>query len=243
MRADCKFEVIDETDHWIVVEKSAPLVVHPANGNPEPTLLGGLQELLIYEIANGARLSIITRLDRETSGLVLVAKNANAARHFSGQFQRREVEKDYRAIVHGWPEWESLSVDAAILRGGGEIWLRRVVDPAGKECATDFQIRRRFENQHGRFSVVDCFPKTGRMHQIRVHLEHLGHPIIGDKIYGGDGSAYLEQVHGEISDKSVRQLMLPRHALHACRLAIQWAGQKVEWRSDFPRDLTSFSEP
>lgn len=241
MRAVCEFRVIDESEDWIVVDKPAPLAVHPANGKVEATLLGGLEELLLYERTNGARLSILTRLDRETSGLVLVAKNAAAARHFSLQFQERAVKKEYLALVHGWPEWISLRVEASIIRAGGEIWLRQAVDPAGRDCVTAFQVERRFSNALGRFACLRCFPETGRMHQIRVHLEHAGHPLVGDKIYGTDGSPYLEQFAGELSDESLSRLILPRHALHACRLSVSWQGAMREWNSPLPADLASFS--
>lgn len=241
MRAVCEFRVIDESEDWIVVDKPAPLAVHPANGKVEATLLGGLEELLMYERANGSRLSILTRLDRETSGLVLVAKNAAAARHFSLQFQNRAVEKEYLAVVHAWPEWETLRVEAAIIRGGGEIWLRQTVDPSGKDCVTVFQVEQRFSNAQGRFALVRCFPETGRMHQIRVHLEHCGHPLVGDKIYGTDGRPYLEQVAGDLSGESVAKLILPRHALHACRLAVEWGRGTLEWQSPLPADLARFA--
>ncbi len=240
MRVVCDFRVIDETDDWIVVDKPAPLAVHPANGKVEATLLSGLQELLMYEIANGARLSILTRLDRETSGLVLVAKHAAAARHFSRQFERREIGKEYLAVVHGWPEWDERAVQASIHRAGGEIWLRQAVDPAGRDCVTGFRVERRFSNALGDFAVLRCFPETGRMHQIRVHLEHANHPLVGDKIYGTDGRAYLEQVAGGLSDESVARLILPRHALHACRLMAEWDGRRMDWRSELPPDLTRF---
>jgi 23S rRNA pseudouridine1911/1915/1917 synthase len=240
VRAVCEFRVIDESDDWIVVDKPAPLAVHPANGKVEATLLGGLEELLSYERANGGRLSILTRLDRETSGLVLVAKHAVAARHFSRQFERREIGKEYLAVVHGWPVWDETRVEASIRRAGGAIWLRQAVDPAGRDCVTGFRVERRFANALGRFALLRCFPETGRMHQIRVHLEHAGHPLVGDKIYGTDGRAYLEQVAGGLSEESVARLMLPRHALHACRLAAEWDGRRIEWRSELPADLTRF---
>lgn len=240
MRAVCEFRVIDESDDWIVVDKPAPLAVHPANGKVEATLLGGLEELLSYERANGGRLSILTRLDRETSGLVLVAKHAAAARHFSRQFERREIGKEYLAVVHGWPAWEETRVEASIRRAGGAIWLRQAVDPAGRDCVTGLRVERRFASALGRFALLRCFPETGRMHQIRVHLEHAGHPLVGDKIYGTDGRAYLEQVAGGLSEESVARLMLPRHALHACRLAAEWDGRRIEWQSDLPADLTRF---
>lgn len=241
VRAVCDFRVIDESDDWIVVEKPAPLAVHPANGKVEATLLGGLEELLMYERANGARLSILTRLDRETSGLVLVAKNTAAARHFSLQFQHRAIGKEYLALVHGWPAWEELRVEASIIRAGGEIWLRQAVDPAGRDCITSFRVERRFSNALGEFAVIRCFPETGRMHQIRVHLEHVGHPLVGDKIYGTDGRPYLEQIAGGLSDESVARLILPRHALHACQLAAEWGGERKEWRSPLPADLAAFA--
>ncbi|MCH7226625.1 RluA family pseudouridine synthase [Haloferula sp. A504] len=245
MRAECDFRVVDETGDWIVVEKPAPLAVHPANGRTdEPTLLGGLQALLACDLADGGGLSILTRLDRETSGLVLVAKTREAARHFSGLLERREVGKEYLAVVHGWPHSDDWMEEGPILRAGevGEspIWLRQRVHAGGKPCATRFRVEQRFERSGGRFSVLRCFPETGRMHQIRVHLEVAGHPLVGDKIYGSDGSPYLEQISGGLSEESRRRLMLPRHALHACRLAGEWEGRMRVWESPLPRDLARF---
>ncbi|MGB6223734.1 RluA family pseudouridine synthase [Haloferula sp.] len=247
MRALCEFRVVDESADWIVVEKPAPLMVHPASGKfDEPTLLSGLQHLLAFELANGAGLSILTRLDRETSGLVLVAKNRRAARHFSLQLQRRQIEKEYLALVHGWPGWEEQKVERPIVRAGevgeSEIWLRQRVHSQGRECITGFRVERRFENRRGRFSILRCFPETGRMHQIRVHLEYLAHPIVGDKVYGDDGRAYLERVAGGLSEATLERLMLPRHALHATKLAAEWEGRRMEWSSDLPWDLARFVE-
>jgi 23S rRNA pseudouridine1911/1915/1917 synthase len=247
VRALCEFRVVDETADWIVVDKPAPLMVHPASGKfEEPTLLSGLQQLLAYELANGNGLSILTRLDRETSGLVLVAKNRRAAGHFSLQLQRRTAEKDYLALVYGWPEWDERRSDGPILRAGevseSAIWLRQRVHPNGRDCATSFRVERRFENKRGRFSLLRCFPETGRMHQIRVHLEEMGYPIIGDKIYGHDGWAYLEQVKGKLSMEAEERLILPRHALHATRLAVAWEGVRLEWHSELHGDLARFTE-
>jgi len=245
VHAVCEFRVVDESGDWIVVEKPAHLVVHPASKRfDEPTLLGGLQQLLAYEVANGDGLSILTRLDRETSGLVLVAKNREAAGRISKQFQDRKVEKEYLAVVHGWPEWEECRVDEPILRAGvvgnSEVWLRQRVHPDGRECLTNIRVECCFENEGGRFSLIRCVPETGRMHQIRVHLDHVGHPIVGDKIYGDDGRAYLERVAGELSDEAMERLVLPRHALHAASLAVVWEGIKVEWHSALPSDLARF---
>jgi len=238
------FRVIDESEDWIVVDKPAPLIVHPANRKPEPTLLGGLEHLLAYEIQNGGCPAIVTRLDRETSGLVLVAKTTAAARELGGILTRREAEKDYLAIINGWPEADAWTCAEPIIRAGelgpSAIWVRQVTHPTGKLCVTRFEVIRRFARTEGRFSLVRCFPETGRMHQIRVHLAHAGHPLGGDKLYSGDGSAYIEWMATGWTPDLAARLWLPRHALHAAMLAIPWHGHRVQWRAELPPDLTDF---
>lgn len=240
------FRVIDETADWIVVDKPAPLIVHPANNKPEPTLLGGLEQLLVYEIENGASLGIVTRLDRETSGVVLVAKHTAAARELGWIFERREAKKQYLAIVNGWPEADAWECAEPIIRAGepgpSAIWVRQVISPLGRDCLTRFQVERRFERQGRKFSQVRCFPETGRMHQIRVHLASCGFPIVGDKLYAGDGSEYLEWMAKGWTPELQERLLLPRHALHAAVLEIQWLGQWVRWETSPGKDLLEFSE-
>ena len=238
------FRVIDESADWIVVDKPAPLIVHPANRKPEPTLLGGLEQLLAYEIENGGCPAIVTRLDRETSGVVLVAKHTAAARELGGVFTRREAEKEYLAVVHGWPEGEGWTCGEPILRAGelgpSPIWVRQLVHPAGKYCCTRFAVVSRFERVEGRFALVRCFPETGRMHQIRVHLAHCGHPLVGDKLYAGNGEEYLEWMATGWTAELERRLWLARHALHAAVLAVPWQGRRCAWRAELPPDLTDF---
>jgi len=238
------FRVIDETEDWVVVDKPAPLIVHPANNKPEPTLLGGLENLYSYEIENGACLGIITRLDRETSGLVLVAKHTAAARELGMIFERREAHKEYLAISKGWPESDGWTCDARICRGGGigpaDIWVRQVVHESGKECSTGFVVEQRFLRDGERFSLVRCFPQTGRMHQIRVHLAVSGYPIAGDKLYSRDGAEYLEWMERGWTDDLARRLVLPRHALHAAVLEIAWQGGDLRWESCLSADLLDF---
>ncbi|GAA5481330.1 RluA family pseudouridine synthase [Haloferula sargassicola] len=246
MRAVCEFEVIDESPDWIVVSKPAPLAVHPANGKVEPTLLGGLEALLAAELAGGGRLSILTRLDRETSGLVLIAKNPEAARELGGQLARRSAHKEYEAIVHGWPEWDERQVDEPILRAGeaGEsaIWLRQRVHPDGRACCTGFKVAARFSREGAAFARMICFPLTGRTHQIRAHLEHVGHPLVGDKIYGTAGEAYLAQFEDRLTPEIEARLMLPRQALHARALGVEWRGAELRWECPLPPDLARFFE-
>ena len=238
------FRVVGECDDWLVVDKPAPLIVHPANRKPEPTLLGGVEWLLAYDIENGACPAVVNRLDRETSGLVVIAKSTVAARELGGIFTRREVDKEYLAIVNGWPEQDAWECAAPILRAGelgpSSIWVRQTVHPLGKDCVTRFAVVERFSRREGRFAVVRCRPETGRMHQIRVHLAHGGHPIAGDKIYSGNGDEYIEWMTTGWTGELARRLWLPRHALHASMLAFQWNGVKHEWMAGLPIDLAAF---
>lgn len=238
------FKVLDESDDWIVVDKPAPLIVHPANGKVEANLLGGVEVLLSFEMEAGGALSIITRLDRETSGIVLIAKHRGAARDLGKIFERRQADKEYLAIVHGWPECKEWICTAPILRRGevetSEIWLRQMVHADGKDCETGFRVERRFSRNGRSFSLIRCSPKTGRMHQIRVHLAHEGHPIVGDKLYSGDGREYLEWMATDWTEELAERLLLERHALHAAKLAIPWEGGKLEWNSPLATDLQRF---
>jgi 23S rRNA pseudouridine1911/1915/1917 synthase len=238
------FRIIDESDDWITVDKPAPLIVHPANNKPEPTLLGGLEMLLAYEMENGGFPAIVTRLDRETSGIVLVAKHTAAARELGMIFERREALKEYLAIVHGWPDYDEWIIDAPLIRAGeigkSAIWVRQTVHPEGKQSLTRFSVERRFERDSKRFSLIRCFPETGRMHQIRVHLSHAGHPIVGDKIYSDRGADYIEWMATGWTVELANRLLLPRHALHAGRLQLQIGGIPNDWQSPMPMDFLEF---
>jgi len=239
-----EFQVLDESADWLVVDKPAPLIVHPANLQPEPTLLGGIEALLRYEIANGGHPAIVTRLDRDTSGIVLVAKSTAAARELGMIMERREAEKEYLAIVHGHPAAESWESHESILRaaevGPSDIWVRQICHPNGRPCHTRFAVEHRFARDGRDFALVRCFPTTGRMHQIRVHLANSGHPIVGDKIYSGDGSEYLEWMRHGWTPSLESHLLIPRHALHATRLAIPWQGERIQWECTLPGDLHAF---
>ena len=251
------FKIVDETDDYAVVDKPPFLLIHPTKPDGTRTLWQELRELFAFEIAAGGQVSIVNRLDRETSGLVLVAKKADIARRFGLLMQRRQLQKEYLAIVWGWPEWEHRLVDAALDRQGehqhSAIWLKQMIHPSGAPAQTEFRVERRFEASAGRarpprppfedgrgadkFSLIRAIPLTGRTHQIRVHLASTGHPIVGDKIYGPDEQLYLHFIKTGWTSELARRLLLPRHALHSATLAIEG---ECEWTSPLPSDLVEF---
>jgi 23S rRNA pseudouridine1911/1915/1917 synthase len=236
------FRILGETPDLIAVEKPAFLLVHPSKPGGPVTLWDRLRELLAYEIAGGGQVSLVNRLDRETSGIVLVAKNAAAARSSTMAMARGEIDKEYLAVVTGWPESEQWSVTEPILRLGevehSRIWLKRGVHPSGAPSRTDFTVLKRVTHPVcGPLALIHCIPRTGRTHQIRVHLAHFGCPVLGDKIYGPSEECYLEFIETGWSPDLEQRLWLPRHALHSCSLAVTLAGVRHHWESPLPHDL------
>lgn len=214
-----------EGNDWLVADKPAGLLTHPTRPDGAPTLWDGLRSLLAYELAGGGRLSIITRLDRETSGLVLVALTTRRARALGLAMQHGEINKEYLAIVRGVPDWDEKFVEAPIIRQGevreSKIWLQRCVDERGAPSCTGFRVERRFVFAGHEMALVRARPQTGRTHQIRVHLAYEGFPVVGDKIYGARAEAYLEFIETGWTPKLAHELLLPRHALHACGLEFE----------------------
>src|SRR6476646_7375090 len=240
-----KFQIVAETDDYLVVDTQPFLLIHPSKPDGTPTLWTALCELLAFELVNGGQVSIVNRLDRETSGLVLIAKNAATARRFGLAMERRRIEKEYLAIVRGWPEWEATRLDAPLARQGGHraaaIWLKQTIHPEGAPALTEFRVEKRFVRRSARredpFAIVHAIPRTGRTHQIRVHLAHLGHAIVGDKIYGPNERLYLRFIETGWTNELADQLLLPRHALHSAGLRID---NQFDWRSALPEDLANW---
>ena len=234
------FEVLVENDDWLVVGKPAPLIMHPTGRRDEVTLLGVLKGWKPKE-----EYFFVNRLDRETSGCVLVAKSSKVARKLGKMMGRREIRKGYLAIVRGWPEWDDLRVETGLRRRGefeeSKVWVRQGVHGEGKQSTTCFVVRERFVRAEGRFSLVECLPETGRTHQIRVHLEHVGFPMVGDKIYGGEEGAYLEFLDQGWTRELAARLILDRQALHGRWMEFEWKGAGVRVESPLSEDLAAFS--
>jgi len=224
-------EVIYEDDAIIVVNKPAGLVVHPGAGNPSQTLANGL----VYHFqrlsrTEGLRPGIVHRLDRDTSGVMVVAKNEVAHQRLADQFQRRQVEKQYRALLYGPMEESRGTIDRPIGRDRRDRVKVSARSNRLREARTGYRVLRRFAE----FSEVAAFPRTGRTHQIRVHFQLMNHPVVGDALYDG---GRLEGVRDKRVAAAVRKL--DRHFLHAQRLAFAHpqTGERVDFATPLPKEL------
>lgn len=217
---DIALDVVFEDDQVIVLNKSAGLVVHPGSGNWSGTLLNALLHHA-PSLENVPRAGIVHRLDKETSGLMVVAKTLTAQTDLVRQLQARSVSRHYLALVHGTVS-RAGSIDAPIGRHPQQRVKMAVVD-GGREARTHYTIRQRFAAA----TLVECRLETGRTHQIRVHMASIGHPLVGDPVYGRrkSGQALLDA--------------FPRQALHAFRLGLlhPHSHQPMHWEAPLPEDF------
>ncbi|MGA8655032.1 MAG: RNA pseudouridine synthase [Chthoniobacterales bacterium] len=239
-----RLQIIFENDQFLVSDKPPCLMIHPSKPGGPRTVLDELKQILAFELLNGGKISLINRLDRETSGLVLVGKKTETAHRLHRLMERSEIRKTYTAIVTGWPQAELFTVSQPLLRQGrvrpSRIWLKQAVHPDGYPSTTEFKVLQQFTRKEGAFSVIQAEPKTGRTHQIRVHLSFAGHPIVGDKIYGPDETCYLEFINSGWTKALECKLLLPRQALHATRLAFTLEHENFELTAQLPPDMANF---
>jgi 23S rRNA pseudouridine1911/1915/1917 synthase len=214
--------VVFEDADLIVIDKPAGLIVHPGAGNPDGTLLNGL---LAHAPAlrQVPRAGIVHRLDKDTSGLLVVAKNVTAQVRLAEQLAARTVKRTYLALVHGEPPARG-TVDAPIGRDP-RVRTRMAVSASGREARTHFKLIERF----GEVASLECSLETGRTHQIRVHLQHIKCPIVGDAVY----------VRGARKSPA-----FPRQALHAAALELLHprSGKRKRWSAPLPEDMARLIE-
>ena len=205
-------EILYKDEHILVLNKPTGLSVLPEGWDPKaPNLRQVLEEL--YE-----KIWVVHRLDKVTSGVMVFALTAEAHRKLNRQFEKHEVEKVYHAIVEGIPPWDERNARHMLQTNVGRKHRTVVVHKRGKNSETDFQVLKRGQNQ----TLIEAHPKTGRTHQIRVHLSALGFPILGDSLYGAEETD-----------------LISRPALHALSLTFTHpiSGEKISFHAPYPEDL------
>ncbi|HCE8154250.1 TPA: 23S rRNA pseudouridine(1911/1915/1917) synthase RluD [Pseudomonas aeruginosa] len=225
---DIELEIVHEDEHILVIDKPAGLVVHPAAGHQDGTLLNALL-YHVPDIANVPRAGIVHRLDKDTTGLMVVAKTLEAHTKLVAQLQARSVSRIYEAIVIGVIT-SGGTIDAPIGRHGVQRQKMAVVD-AGKVAVSHYRVLERFRaHTHTRVKL-----ETGRTHQIRVHMSHIGYPLVGDPVYGG--RFRIPPVASQTLVQTLREF--PRQALHARFLELDHpaTGVRMKWESPLPEDF------
>ncbi len=235
---DYELRVLYEDDDLVVVDKPAGQVVHPTRTSVQNTLIDIVKKR--YGDSPAGIPSLAHRLDRETSGPVVICRHAEATRRMGHLFASGGVSKIYQAIVHGCLAEESGRICLPLGRAAASRIT--VKQEAGWHqpypAETSYSVERRLS----RFTLVRLAPRTGRLHQLRVHMAALGHPIVGDKIYGQDEGLYLDFIRDGFTDRHHRLLLLKRHALHASEIHFSHPIKlvPVSVRSPLPEDLSDF---
>ncbi|HSP80629.1 MAG TPA: RluA family pseudouridine synthase, partial [Myxococcaceae bacterium] len=230
--------VLFQDDWLLVLDKPAGLPIHPTARYHKGTLVSLLRERFGECFAEP-----VHRLDRETSGLVVCGRTTESCRLLGRLFLSREVHKEYLALCEGHPPEEAFTVEAPIAEGTELIRIAVRIDfQEGKESRTRFQVLQRFTREGEPFSLLRCFPETGRQHQIRIHLREAGFPLVGDKMYGPDPGYFDRFSKHCLEPEAWLRLRLPRHALHAARISFPHpgTGKRVSFDSPLPADLEDF---
>jgi 23S rRNA pseudouridine1911/1915/1917 synthase len=237
---DIPLDVVYEDDDLAVINKPAGMMVHAGAGATDDARnRGTLVNALLYRfsvlsgVGGESRPGIVHRLDKETSGLIVIAKNDFAHRKLAQQFTGRRISKTYIALVHGWLKQAQGSITAAISRDAVRRIRMTTRRSGGREAITHYEVQRRIESKYGKFSLVRVRIATGRTHQIRVHMASLGHPVVGDTLYGAPR---------ELVAKPSPSISLDRNFLHAAQLEFQRprAPGPLSFSTPLPGELESF---
>ena len=224
---DIALDIVFEDDHLLIVDKPAGLVVHPAAGNLDGTLVNALLHHCagrLSGIGGVARPGIVHRIDKDTSGLLVVAKTDPAHEGLSAQFARHSIDRRYQAIVAGRPQSEG-TVDAPLARSPHDR-KKVAIQARGKRAVTHYSLTTPLRHA----SLVECRLETGRTHQVRVHMASIGHPLLGDPVYGRNRPEHRDVL---------RELGFTRQALHAARLGFVHpvTSQTLSFESKMPHDM------
>ena len=249
---DIPLDIVYEDDDLAIINKAAGMMVHAGAGAIDPngedqrnrgTLVNALLHHFSTLSAVGGELrpGIVHRLDKETSGLIIVAKNDDAHRKLAAQFAQREVKKTYIALVHGWPKKDRGTINAPISRDPVRR-IRMTTHTRGsgaRDAVSHYSVVRRLETAFGKFTLVEVKIDTGRTHQIRVHMASVGHPVVGDVLYGAPRE--MRARRGRATDSGAA-ISLLRNFLHAAQLELihPRSGEKISLDSPLPPDLHGF---
>ena len=242
MAEDIPLDIVYEDDDLAVVNKAAGMMVHAGAGATEDERnRGTLVNALLHRfgqlsgVGGALRPGIVHRLDKATSGLIVVAKNDESHRKLAVQFARRVVKKTYIALVHGWVKQDRGTISSSISRDQVRRTRMTTKRSGGREAITHYTVQKRIDSKYGKVTLLEVRIDTGRTHQIRVHLASLRHPIVGDTLYGAPR---------EMSAKNETGISLPRNFLHSAALQLQHprSGEALSFARPLPAELQGFLE-
>jgi len=245
---DIPLDVVYEDNDLAVVNKPAGMMVHAGAGATDDarnrgTLVNALLHRFETLSSHGgeSRPGIVHRLDRATSGLMVVAKNDEIHRRLAQQFSRREIRKTYVALVQGWPREERGTIRNSIARDVQRRTRMTTKRSGGREAVTHYVVKQKLNTVYGKFAVLEVKIETGRTHQIRVHMASLGHPVVGDTLYGA-GTELKTHSGKTRKPGQPATLMLARNFLHSCALEFKHprSGDLLRFSSEMPAELQAF---